>query len=44
MDEEEVSSSSSTVLDDVGLGDLAGSVVRGDRGGNDGGSGTRELS
>lgn len=44
VDEEEVSSSSSSVLDDVGLGGFAGSFVRSDRGGNDGSSGTREFS
>lgn len=44
VDEEEVSSSSSSVLDNVRLGDLARSVVRGDGGSDDGSSGTRELS
>jgi len=44
VNEEEVSSSSSTVLDDVRFSEFAGSVVRSDRSGDDGGTGTRELS
>lgn len=44
VNEEEVSSSSSTVLNDVRFGEFSGSVVRSDRSSDNGSSGTRELS